>query len=379
MTLYDILGVKKKASIQEIKKAYRRLAKKYHPDNNKNNEEENYDSKFKEVTKAYEIIGDVDKRTFYDAMGKKLKNTDIDSVFKMLNGMFERENNIPNIISFVEITTKELYYGVCRNITIKRWEQCLECDGHGTYDKQTHPCPKCDGHGEIMLGATVDGNESKFKTKMCKRCNGKCIDPSIKLCNKCGGNTCTETDYELNVDIPAGAYDGYIIVVENEGNFIPKDERLNSKKTKTNVEVCVKEIEDPLFMRNFILENVDKNNQYNVACDIKISFIESICGFKKEIPHVSGDSLEIVNKKMVFSGDYLVYKNKGMPYINSDLYGDLFIRIDIERNELSFGKKMKIWQVLEETPYPDIAKEIQTERLIRFDEYEKECNCNNSN
>ena len=377
MTLYDILGVKKKASMTEIKKAYRILAKKYHPDSHRDSKDskdnkDNYEEKFKEITKAYEILGDQEKRTFYDTMGSKLKNTDVESVFQMLNGMFERENNIPSIVSFVEITTKELYRDCVRTINIKRWEQCSKCDGFGTYDKKTHPCPKCDGHGEIMLGAEIDGDKSRFKTKICKKCNGKCIDPSVKLCKKCEGHTCIEVEHELCVNIPAGSYDGYVVIIENEGNYIPKDERLNPKTTKTNVHVNIKEIEDSVFMRNFILENIDKNNQYNIACDIKISFIESICGFKKEIEHISGNKLEIINKKSVYSGDYLVYKNKGMPHINSDLYGDLFIRIDIERVELPFGKKMKLWQILEGTPYPDVVKENQTEYLIRFDEYEKE-------
>lgn len=370
MTLYDILGINKKSSIEEIKKQYKLLALKYHPDRNKNTEE-----KFKEITKAYDILGNPDKKKFYDSMGSKLKNTNIESIFELLNKMFQQENNIPKVTGIVKMTTQELYHNNIKKVLIKRWEQCEKCNCYGTYDGHRHQCSKCDGHGEIMLGAVLNDDSAKFKTKMCKKCNGSGIDKNVKLCKKCNGSTCIEVDYELDVPIPAGAYDGYVVIIENEGNYIPKDERLD-KKQKTNVEIYIEEIESEKFIRYFSIEHNDNviNDKANIAFNINISFIESICGFKKNIEHISGETIEIINKNMLLNGDYIVYKNKGMPKINTDnenenTYGDLFIRINIERPELSFGNKMKIWQILQGTSYPDVIKEQQTESLIILDDY----------
>lgn len=372
MTLYDILGVKKKSTDSEIRKAYRKLAVKYHPDRNKDNPDA--EEKFKEITKAYEILGDLDKRQYYDNIGKKLKGTDLESVFEMLNSMFERQNSIPKVVATVEMTTRELYSEQEKTIIIKRWEQCKKCDGNGTKDCEEHLCKKCDGHGEIMKGATVDGNNGNadFKTKLCKKCKGRGIDPSVKLCKKCNGDRCMEVEYKLKVTVPAGAYGGYVVTVKNKGNYIPKDERLNPKKTKTDVDIHIKEMEDELFMRGFILENATKSSPADLAYDITVTFSEALCGFKKEIEHLSGECFDIVNKKQVMIGDYLVYKGKGMPVVDTDLYGNLFIRINMDPPKLSYGDRMKIWQILEGTPYPYVAKVAQTESLVRYDEYENE-------
>ena len=319
MKLYNLLGLDKEASFTEIKKAYKKLAVKYHPDKN--------GDKFTEIKKAYNVLINPDKRELYDKLGDSNDEIDINEIFKDL---CKSQHNIPDVDVFIKVSLKELYYGTMIKHTVERYNICNECNGRENYDE-------------------LDNTE---------------------LCTECKGTTCYKEQIELDIDIPIGAYVGYTIVIENEGNEIPTN-KINNTVSRSNINFIIDEIQDTNYKRGLVFPSLNRENKADLLYNLEITFVESICGFKRTIKHVSGKLLNMVYKKHVLNGEYIVYKNKGMPEIDSDSYGDLFIKINIKKQDIDLSVKNRIYQLLTGKGYSQISLLNESNNLEHFDDYEQ--------
>lgn len=193
---YQVLGLNSKASQDEIKKAYRKLSKKYHPDINKKPEAEN---KFKEISEAYQVL-----------TGKtKVKPPPTVNPFNNFNGFNQnRQRKAKNIIYNLEITLEEAFSGTYKNVLLRKNKVCVKCDGEGGLDKKA--CNQCQGNGAIRSGNTI---------YMCNNCLGKGF-LFLKKCGSCNSKGYTEENTSISVNIPKGVRNNENIVKQNIGNEI---------------------------------------------------------------------------------------------------------------------------------------------------------------
>jgi molecular chaperone DnaJ len=240
---YDLLGLSRNASQEEIKNAYRSLALKYHPDRNKRPEAE---EKFKEVSEAYAILSDPEKRREYDASGfegidKQYKQEDIfnrknfhevfsefgfdanDLLNRIFGGgfTFNQESESPRGRDFtaqIEITLEQAAFGTTLEVTLPRMKKCTRCGGSGL-EPGSHlaTCPKCEGSGRIEHEA-VSGFGRVIVS--CDRCNGR-GKVAQKQCKTCGGNGLEERSVRLEVKVPAGIDNGDHLVLRGQGEDGP--------------------------------------------------------------------------------------------------------------------------------------------------------------
>ena len=232
---YKTLGVSKNSTKEEIKKAYKRLAKKYHHDLNK--DDPDAEKKFKEINEAASILADDEKRTQYDQFGTTqgfpggqganyedvMRNTggfDFDSIFEsFFGGGFGRSKRGPkrgsDLRYDMEITLEEAATGVEKTIDIPRLEGCEECNGTGAKDQETSQCPDCNGTG--MIKRTQRTPFGLFSTQTsCRTCNGQGIYIT-NPCPKCHGEGRIEKNRKIELKIPAGAETGTNLRVGEEG------------------------------------------------------------------------------------------------------------------------------------------------------------------
>lgn len=367
MKLYKILGIKEDATLDEIKLSYKQLALQCHPDKNKQDPSAN--SKFSEISKAYKILKDSDKRAAYDKLGDQYEDDDINDPFSIFKEMYESADQVPNVDVIVELSTEDLYHGCTVNKSFERYSLCKQCRGKGTDDGCEHLCKFCKGNGSTLIEID-DSEELEFAPSACTKCEGNGIDHNVKLCKKCKGDTCYKENITLSVDIPAGACMGYVVTMDNKGNEIPRIERNKKSKRRSGVNFIVDEIKNDYFRRGLIFPSLNRASKSDLMYELIVTFPESVCGFSKTITHLSGKNIHVIYKEPILNGEYIVLKNKGMPVPNSDMYGDLFIKIKVDRPQLDKAIKNRIWQILMKEPYSNVTEMLQTKDLVHFDEFE---------
>ena len=338
---YEVLGVSKSATPDEIKKAYRQLAKKYHPDLNPDNKEA--EAKFKEANEAYEILSDSEKKEKYDRFGfagvdpsygagqggfgggfggfGDGMDFDLGDIFgSFFGGGFgggSRSNpNAPrrgsDIQTNIYLTFEEAAKGCKKNVEFQRIEHCDECNGSGAA-KGTQPqtCPECNGRGQVNVQQrTPFGTISTSKT--CQRCGGKgTFNPTP--CSRCKGAGRIRKTQKKDINIPAGIDDGQIFTVRGEGNH-----GLNGGPAgDLRVGVSVKP--HAYFERD----------GYNVWYDMKISFIQAALGDKLRVPTLDGQ-VEYELPAGTQPGQVFKLKGRGIPVLNSTRRGDQLVRVIVD-------------------------------------------------
>tara|TARA_Y100000994_G_scaffold249249_1_gene259922 strand:- start:6993 stop:8027 length:1035 start_codon:yes stop_codon:yes gene_type:complete len=308
---YDILGVDKSTSQSEIKRAYRKIAMKYHPDKNPDNKEA--EAKFKEAAEAYSILSDENKKAQYDQfghnqfhnMGGSGSNMDFEDIFSSFGDIFgggfgdifgggrstRQRQQTGNLRISLALTYQEIYSGVKKTVKIKR----LERNG-----EEPNRCLSCDGSGEIrrvqrsFLGQIVN-------VQACPTCNG--IGFSGGLDNK------TAT---VKVDVPAGVSSGQYIPIRGEGN------QSNTGSSDGDLIVYFEEKEDKLFTRD----------GQDIYIDCYVHYHQLVKGGEIDIPTLSG-KIKMKIPSGLTSGQVLRVKGKGFPYINSTKVGDQFVKINL--------------------------------------------------
>lgn len=343
---YEVLGLSKGASDDEIKKAYRKMAKEYHPDLNPDNKEA--ETKFKEVNEAYEILSDPQKKSRYDQYGHSGVDPsyggggayssagfgDLGDIFEsFFGGGFgfggstrTRNPNAPikgsDIRTTIPLDFMEAVKGCKKTITINHLENCASCGGSGA-QKGTSPetCSNCGGTGQVK-----DTQRTPFgmvqTAKACPRCGGKGTiirEP----CKDCSGKGRVRKSKTLEVSIPAGIDDGQSFVLRGEG-----DQGLNNGPAGDCV-VTVSVRPDPLFDRD----------GFDIWCDIPLTYAQLTLGDEITVPTVDG-KVSYTVPEGTQPGTVFRLRNKGVPYVNGRGRGEQYVRINLEvPKNLTFKQK----------------------------------------
>ena len=291
---YEVLGVDKGADLEAIKKAYRKMAMKYHPDRNPDNKEA--EEKFKEVGEAYEVLSDSDKRARYDQYGHAGVDPnfggggyggsgfggfgdfgDLGDIFGSFfgGGASHASNaNAPrrgeNVMSRLELTFEDAAFGCEKEVSAVRIENCPNCSGSGSADGVVETCATCRGSGQVRTTQNFMGMQMQ-STSVCPKCNGK--GKIIKTpCNTCRGKGKVRKTQRIKVKVPAGVDEGQSVRVRGEGcvgfNGGPNGDLL--------AEVYIKR--HPIFTRS----NMD------VLCEVPISFTQAALGAQIQVPTLDG-------------------------------------------------------------------------------------------
>jgi len=402
---YEILGVDKKAETAEIRTAYKTLAKKWHPDKNPNNKEEATEM-FKKITEAHETLIDTKKRQIYDKHGKKgltengmgFDPSNMGGIFgQMFQGRSgfaggfpgfaghhgnhnhgqedddedDRESSGPVQVN-KEVSLSELFVGKHVKTTIQRYSLCDDCKGTGSADGVDYTCDQCHGKRIIVTMKRMGPSMVQQVQQPCNKCNatGKSdASGKFKKCATCKGKRKSSDDFELEYDIPAGAYDEYLVKIKNMGNEIPVKQR-KGDETRTPVIVIVREPHHEVFIRKFAAKGNNVNHA-NILIKMEVSLAEAVCGIQREVKHLDGKIIPVECNNTIYEGDVYIIDGQGMPYVNKDKRGDLYIQFTIkkEKKELSFAKRKKIWQLMTDEAYTKKDKDTFKFPLIPMNDH----------
>ena len=331
---YEVLGVEKGADEATIKKAYRSLAKKYHPDMNPDDKEA--EVKFKEVNEAYDVLSDADKRAKYDQYGHAAFDPaaggagggfggfgDFGDIFSsFFGGGFGgfgggTQRNGPmrgdDIGARVSVTFEEAAFGVKKEISYNRVCRCPDCAGSGAAKgSSAETCGKCRGSGQMRVMQRLGGMQFQ-STTTCDSCRGK--GKIIKTpCTNCRGTGFIRITKKLEVSIPAGIDDGERIALRGQGN----DGRNGGSAGDLILQVTVKP--HPIFERD----------GYQIFCEVPLPVTDAILGAEIEIPTLEGN-VKYTIPEGTQPGTTFTVKGQGIPYINNKTRrGDLIFRVNVE-------------------------------------------------
>jgi DnaJ-class molecular chaperone len=329
---YETLEIEKNASEEEIRKAYKKMAIKWHPDKNLNNKEES-EKKFKEVSEAYEVLSDSNKKEIYDKYGYdglKEQNNGMnghspDDIFNMFFGgqspfgggfpneqMFEHQQNKtkPKVVE-IPIGLKDLYNGTKKKITLKVQRLCETCDGlGGTNPKQ---CTSCGGKGIKIINKMIGPGMMQRMQTICDSCNGM-RKIAEKKCSTCNGNKIKSEEQPFILKIEKGTQNNDQFVFENEGDQSPNE-------IKGDVVFIIK-------------ENSNNTKFKRVGNDLiyyhNILLGDSITGCNISIDCIDDDKINYKELGMIKENSYTIIKNKGMPIKNKkDSFGNLYVVYNI--------------------------------------------------
>ncbi len=345
---YQILGVSKDASKEEIKKAYRKMAHKHHPDKGGDSE------KFKKVNEAYQVLSDDRKRKQYDMGGKEGvfgggrgfegfsgQGVDFEDLSDIFGDMFDfagfggsRERRGKDIQADLEITLEEAFLGGKKTISLKKENICPKCKGEGAkMGEGFKDCPQCKGRGKVAQETrTIFGSFERVSS--CRNCFGSGKVPKLN-CEKCQGKGKDIGIEKIEFNLPPGMESGQVIRVEEKGNAGDRGARPGNLYLRINVK------------RHRLFEREGPHLLYRA----KIKLSQAILGGKIDIPtfNEKGEIKKIKLKipKGSSSGKVIKLSGKGMPYPSSFKRGDLLVELDIEIPKTVSKKQKKILEELE--------------------------------
>jgi DnaJ-class molecular chaperone len=387
---YALLGVEKESKTQEIEKAFRKLSVKWHPDKQKFKDDslkEDATKIFKKLSEAKEILCDENKRQIYDKYGLeglKERGPDMhpehhqEMMNEFMKQMFgqnmSKASGVPDIKLQEEVSLEDLFTGKDYKKEIERYSLCKECNGYGTEDGLNHKCTDCGGSG-VQIKVTRMGNVIQQQQQICTLCHGGGTDPKVDKCKKCNGKKLVKEKKEINIKIPKGAFGGITIGIRGEGNEIPPEDR-NGSTTRTNIAINIKEKKHSLFERGFKIPKYKENsNPKDLKLNLQISLVESLTGFSKKIKFLDGKDINILHEKIIKNGDVMVIPNYGMPVLNENKNGNLYVVFDVEYpDDLNTTTKRRLWQLLTNTPYKEITNmpnkvTLESAEKYRFEDF----------
>ncbi len=348
---YEVLGVNKNSTPDEIKSAYRKAALKWHPDkwvNGTDEEKKTAEEKFKEASEAYSVLSDENKKARYDRYGFAgmdggstgaggfggFGDFDLNDI---LNSVFGRgfdfggfgsgfgfggggsgggsrggsiKQRGSNIRVKVKLNLQEIAHGVKKKIKVTKYVACTHCHGSGSEDGSTETCPTCHGRGQVVQ--TVNSFFGQMQTQsVCPTCNGtgKVIK---KKCTHCGGEGIMKGDEVIEIDIPAGVSQDMQLTVRGKGNAGPHN------GVNGDLYVLIEEEPHPDFERN---EN-------DLIYNLFITIPEAILGTQAEVPTVDG-KVRVKIAPGTQSGKVLRLRGKGLPILNGYGSGDMLVNVNV--------------------------------------------------
>jgi molecular chaperone DnaJ len=317
---YDILGVSKNASLEEIQKAYRSLAIKYHPDKNLDNKDE-AEKKFKEISAAYDSLINPNKKKVRPRSGPKFYTGPVDFDF-----VFNKKDKNKNIHARVEINLKESFTGCEKEVVYNTKDKCSDCSGKGYYKFEY--CKECEGSG-IKIATSDSFFNIGTPCQLCKG-TGRDLNKNCFACKGIGFRGFVEAKSKIN--IPPGIENGMQVCVLGLG------EETRPGEAPGNLYVCVLIKNDDLFLR----ENDD------LLINIPISFTQLVLGSELEFPDLSGNKIKIQIPEGTQIGTKFRLKSKGMPNYRTKKPGDLIVVLKLETpQQLNEDYKKTIEQLAE--------------------------------
>ena len=344
---YEVLGIEKNASDEEIRKAYRKLAKKYHPDANPDNKKE-AEMKFKEVSEAYEVLSDSQKRQMYDRFGHDGPQGfggqnggyysyssgfdgfggfdfgdfgfgDLGDIFSAAfgGGSRNRRSSGPgkgaSLRANIDITFEESFLGVEKTISINRHEECSKCHGSGAKaGTKPETCKTCNGTGKIKQVVTTPFGQMSTQ-KVCSTCGGE--GKIIKEpCDECKGKGQIRKTAKIKVKIPAGINDGQTLIIRGEGEPGIK----GGDKGDLQINIHVKK------------HNIFTRKGDHVLVDIPITFTGATLGTEIELPMVDGTKEKYKIPEGTQTGSKFVLRNKGFKSVNNNWKGDYVFTVNVQ-------------------------------------------------
>ena len=328
---YEVLGVKKSSSKDEIKKAYRKLALKYHPDKNKG--DKGAEEKFKEGSEAYHVLSDDKRRENYDQFGHAafqgggqggFGNFDFSSsfsdIFEDVFGDFGfggsgqsrrgRRNNRGNDLRYdITIDLNDAFNGKEEKINYTTYKKCKTCSGSGARPgSKPSACNYCGGQGKVR------SSQGFFTIQQtCPECSGE-GEKISNPCNNCSGAGKTQSNESVSVKIPKGVDDGTRIRIAGKGEAGTK----GGSYGDLYLFISVKPHE------------IFKRSEENLFYELPITFTDAALGANVEVPSIDGGKTKIKIPSGTQSGKQLRLRGKGMPVLKRNLFGDLYIRVITE-------------------------------------------------
>jgi molecular chaperone DnaJ len=361
---YDILGVSKSSPADEIKKAYRKLAIKYHPDKNPN--DKSAEDKFKEAAEAYEILSNPEKKQKYDHYGHAGVGSasggggyggggmNMDDIFSQFGDIFGGGGGSPfdsffgggqqqsrggrrvakgsNLRIKVKLTLEEIANGAEKKIKVNKQVTCKTCDGTGAKDRSSvSTCSTCGGSGAVRrVTNTILGQMQTSST--CPTCNGSGSQITSK-CNSCHGEGTVRGEETISINIPAGVSDGMQLSMSGKGNAAPNG------GIPGDLIILIEEIPHETL----------KREGNNIVYDLHVSIIDAALGYSAEVPTIDGKA-KIKIDPGTQSGKLLRLKGKGIPEINSYNRGDEIIHVNIWTPKALSNEERDILERLRESP-----------------------------
>lgn len=352
---YEVLGVQRNASVDEVRKRYKKLAFELHPDRNPG--DDSALEKFKEINEAYQILSDANKRAQYDSFGhignegsfseygfgsniNDLFGSLFDEVFNGGFGSSGGRQKGNNLQYELQIGFEEAAFGTQKEINIPRNVTCDQCNGRGASPEGEDRCTVCEGRG------SVDYSRGLFSiSQTCAQCKGRGYIIT-EYCDECSGDGLLQNQHKVKVNVPAG--------ISNESRLRIKNEGAGGINGGPNGDLFVIIIveEHPIFER--------KND--TVYCEVPINFIQAILGDKITIPTLQGkDSLKI--PPGTSHGQLFRLKGKGVVDLQTNRLGDLIVRISVELPQKITSKQKKLLE--------EFAKNISPEQLKSVKNFKK--------
>jgi molecular chaperone DnaJ len=369
---YEILGVSKTASAEEIKKAYRKVAMQFHPDRNPGNKES--EEKFKEAAEAYEVLSDQKKKAQYDQYGHAAANggfgggqgnMNMDDIFNNFGDIFGDESPFgsffgggrsrggatksggakgSNIRVKVKLTLKDIAEGVQKKIKVKKQISCQHCGGNGAKDKSSfNKCNTCGGRGAVVRLVNTPLGQMQSQTT-CPTCHGQGTTITAK-CTFCHGEGRLYGEETITIDIPAGANEGIQLSMNGKGNA--------GERGGYSGDLIISVEEEPH-------ETLQRDGNH-VIYDLHISFTEACLGTTVEVPTIDGKA-KIKIAEGTQSGKIFRLKGKGLPSLQSYSKGDELVYVNVWIPKELSSEEKKIIEKFKDAPnfQPKPDKEERT-------------------
>jgi molecular chaperone DnaJ len=337
---YEILGVERNASKEDLKKAYRKLAMQYHPD--RNPDDRQAEEKFKEAAEAYEVLSNDEKKSIYDRYGHEgIRGSggsaqgfsNINDIFSHFSDIFggssifddffgggqrqrgrRRGTGTPgsDLRVTLKLTLEEIAAGVNKKIKIKKHIKCDECRGSGAEaGTSTKTCSVCQGSGEVRnVSRSVFGQFVNITT--CNNCSGEGIVVD-QPCKKCMGDGRVTSEVTANIDVPAGVHEGSYMTLPGEGNAGKRNGQPG------DIIVVFQELPHEYFIR----EGDD------IVYDLFITFPDAVLGVETEVPTITGKALLKIDSGTQ-PGKLLKMSGKGIKHLNQSGNGDQIVRVNVD-------------------------------------------------
>ena len=355
---YEVLGVNRNASKDEIRKAYRKMAMQYHPD--RNPDDQTAEAKFKEAAEAYEVLSNDEKKAKYDRFGHEGVRsgfgsqgfTDINDIFSHFSDIFggssifddffgtgqrtrkRRTGGTPgsDLKVNLKLTLEEIADGVSKKIKLKKLVKCDLCRGTGAEGgTSTKTCPVCHGSGEVKtVSRSVFGQFVNIQP--CNNCNGEgtVVD---NPCKKCRGDGRIQEEVTVNINVPAGVYQNSYMTMRGEGNAGRRD------GPSGDLIVVFEEIPHEYFVRN----NDD------IIYDLFISYPDAVLGSEVEVPTLKS-KVKLKIDSGTQPGKLLRMRDKGIKHLNESGHGDQLVKVNIEVPKKISNKEKELLKNLAEMP-----------------------------